>query len=147
MMQKNLKITETMANGYSSDSTRRGLSYEYRDDLVRMIFVFFPIFVHLMKVTPASEGLIQFFSSEFLYLHRILLLYEFTQKLRAWLVRSTSKMPKAACFPLAVDKIFQFDFALSLWISYNLCRDAWNSSRHVQCELISTHAIGTVWWS
>ena len=46
-----------MANGYSSDSTQRGLSYEYPHDLVRMIFVFFCIFVHLTKVTSASEGL------------------------------------------------------------------------------------------
>ena len=36
---------------------RRGLSYEYPDDLVRMIFVIFCILVHLMKVASALEGL------------------------------------------------------------------------------------------
>ena len=41
MMQKPLKIVETLANGYSSDSTQRELSYEYPDDLVRMISNFF----------------------------------------------------------------------------------------------------------
>ena len=42
-----------MSNGYSSDSSRRGLSYEYPDDLVRMIFIFFCILVHLMKVASS----------------------------------------------------------------------------------------------
>ena len=47
-------MTETLANGYSSESTQRELSYRYPDDLVRMIFIFFCILVHLKKV--ASEG-------------------------------------------------------------------------------------------
>ena len=31
---KNLKMTETLANGYSSESTQRELSNEYQDDRV-----------------------------------------------------------------------------------------------------------------
>ena len=56
-------MTETLANGYSSDSTQRELSYEYPDDLVRMIFIVFCILVHLKKVTLASEGLIYLLQS------------------------------------------------------------------------------------
>ena len=54
-IQKTLKMTETLANGYSSDSSQRRLSYEYPDDLVRMIFIIFCILVHLMKVASALE--------------------------------------------------------------------------------------------
>ena len=50
-------MTETLANGYSSDSSQRGLSYEYPDDLVRMIFIIFCILVHLTKEATALEGL------------------------------------------------------------------------------------------
>ena len=52
-------MTETLANGYSSDSSQRGLSYEYQDDLVRMIFIIFCILVHLTKEATALEGLTQ----------------------------------------------------------------------------------------
>ena len=34
MMQKKMKMTETLANGYSSESTQRELSNEYQDDRV-----------------------------------------------------------------------------------------------------------------
>ena len=57
MMQNPLKIIKTLANGYSSDSAQWELSYEYPDDLVRMISKFFRILVHWAKVTSASEGL------------------------------------------------------------------------------------------
>ena len=36
--KKTRKITETLANGYSSESTRRELSNEYQDDRVSMFF-------------------------------------------------------------------------------------------------------------
>ena len=37
-MQKTRKITETLANRYSSESTQRELSNEYQDDRVSMVF-------------------------------------------------------------------------------------------------------------
>ena len=37
-MQKSLKMIETLANGYSYESTQRELSNEYRHDRVKMIF-------------------------------------------------------------------------------------------------------------
>ena len=49
-------MTETMANGYSSDSTQRELSNEYQHDRVKMIF-YNSFFVHWMKVTSAAEWL------------------------------------------------------------------------------------------
>ena len=52
-------MTETLANGYSSDSSQRGLSYEYPDDLVRIIFIIFCILVHLTKEATALEGLME----------------------------------------------------------------------------------------
>ena len=33
-----LKMTETLANGYSSESTQQELSNEYKHDRVKMIF-------------------------------------------------------------------------------------------------------------
>ena len=58
-------MTETLENGYLSDSSQRGLSCEYPDDLVRMIFIFFFILVHLTKVASALEGLIHLLSINF----------------------------------------------------------------------------------
>ena len=37
-MQKTLKITETLANGYSSESTQQELSNEYQNNRVLMVF-------------------------------------------------------------------------------------------------------------
>ena len=54
-MKKN--ITETLANGYSSESTRRELSNEYQDDRVSIFFQESCIFVLWMKVVSALEGL------------------------------------------------------------------------------------------
>ena len=57
-MQKNTrKITETLANGYSSENTRRELSNEYQDDRVSMVFQEFCILVLWTKVVSALEGL------------------------------------------------------------------------------------------
>ena len=50
-------MNETMANGYSSESTQRELSNEYQYDRVLMIFIMFCFCVHWTKVTSASEGL------------------------------------------------------------------------------------------
>ena len=57
MMQKTWKMTETLANGYSSESTRRELSNEYQHDRVLMIFTNICIFVLWKKVASALEGL------------------------------------------------------------------------------------------
>ena len=56
-MQKPRKITETLANGYSSESTRRELSNEYQDDKVSMVFQVSCILVLWTKVVSALEGL------------------------------------------------------------------------------------------
>ena len=50
-------MTETMANGYSSESTQQELSNEYLYDRVKMISIGFCFFVPWMKVTTAAEGL------------------------------------------------------------------------------------------
>ena len=50
-------MTETMANGYSYDSTRRELPNEYHHNRVKMIFAIFCFFVHWTKVTSAAEGI------------------------------------------------------------------------------------------
>ena len=50
-------MTETLANGYSSESTQRELSNEYQHDRVSMIFKRFHILVLGTKVVSALEGL------------------------------------------------------------------------------------------
>ena len=50
-------MTETLAYGYSSESTLRELSNEYQHDRVQMVFKDFCILVLWTKVTSASEGL------------------------------------------------------------------------------------------
>ena len=58
-MQKKRKMIETLANGYSSESTSRDLSDEYQHDRVKMVFRFFCILVLRTKVASALEGLIE----------------------------------------------------------------------------------------
>ena len=50
-------MTETLANGYSSESTQRELSNEYQLDRVYMVFRNLCIFVPWMKLASALEGL------------------------------------------------------------------------------------------
>ena len=57
MMQKNRKMTETLANRYSSESTQQDLSNGYQHDRVWMLFKDFCIFVLLTKIASALEGL------------------------------------------------------------------------------------------
>ena len=52
------KMTETLANGYSSESTQQELSNEYQHDRVQMFFKNLCIPVLWMKVASALEGLI-----------------------------------------------------------------------------------------
>ena len=47
-------MTETLAHGYSFDSTQRELSNEYQHDRVRMIFIIFSFFVHWTKAISAK---------------------------------------------------------------------------------------------
>ena len=50
-------MPETLANGYSSESTQRELSNEYQHDRVWMVFKDFWIFVLWTKVALALKGL------------------------------------------------------------------------------------------
>ena len=50
-------MTETLAYGYSSQSTPRELSNEYQNDRVYVVFRNLCIFVLLMKLASALEGL------------------------------------------------------------------------------------------
>ena len=50
-------MTETLANGYSSESTQRELYNEYQHDRVQMFFKNLSFLVHWMKVASALEGL------------------------------------------------------------------------------------------
>ena len=56
MMQKNFKMTETLAHGYSSESTQRELPDEYQYYRVYMVFNLC-ILVLWTEVTSALEGL------------------------------------------------------------------------------------------
>ena len=51
-------MTETLANGCSSESTQRELSNEYQHDRVLTFFNFLCILVLRAKVASALEGLI-----------------------------------------------------------------------------------------
>ena len=53
MMQKKLKMTETLANEYSSDMTQQELSNEYQHDRVKMIFKKLCVLVLWMKIASA----------------------------------------------------------------------------------------------
>ena len=57
MLQKTLKITETLANGYSYESTQRELSNEYQHDSVWTVFKEFRILVSWTKVASVIKGL------------------------------------------------------------------------------------------
>ena len=57
--EKSQKITETLAYGYSSESTQRELSNEYQHDRVLMVFKNLCIIVIWTKVASALEGLKQ----------------------------------------------------------------------------------------
>ena len=50
-------MTETLAHGYSSESTRRELSNEYQHDIVYMVIKHIYVIVLWTKVDSASEGL------------------------------------------------------------------------------------------
>ena len=53
-------MTETLANGYSSESPQRELSNEYQHDRVWMVFKKICLLVLWMKVVSALEGLKHF---------------------------------------------------------------------------------------
>ena len=57
MMQKNWKMTETLARGCLSGSTQFELSNEYQHDKVKVFFKNLCIHVLWMKVALALEGL------------------------------------------------------------------------------------------
>ena len=51
-------MTETLANGYSYESTQRELSNEYQHDRVSMVFKDICVLMLWTKVVSALEGLI-----------------------------------------------------------------------------------------
>ena len=57
-------MTETKANGYSSESTQRELSNEYQHDRVKMIFRNLCVLVLGTKVASALKGIILVCSPE-----------------------------------------------------------------------------------
>ena len=57
MMQKTLKMTETLAHRYLSDSTQQEPYKEYQHDRVKTVLRNFSIFVLRTKVASAMEGL------------------------------------------------------------------------------------------
>ena len=58
IMRKTWIMTETLANGYTSESTQRELSNEYQHDRDSMFFKTFCVLVLWTKVASALEGLI-----------------------------------------------------------------------------------------
>ena len=50
-------MTETLAHGYSSESTQREQSNEYQNDMVMMVFKNLCMCELLMKVASALEGM------------------------------------------------------------------------------------------
>ena len=65
IMQKSWKMIETLAHGYSSESTQQELSNEQLHDRVQMILKNHCILVLLMKVASALEGSTFTFSGPF----------------------------------------------------------------------------------
>ena len=59
MMKKTCQMTETLAHGYSSESTRQELSSEYQHDRVETILKHPCVLVLWMKVASELEGLSQ----------------------------------------------------------------------------------------
>ena len=56
MVQKTWKMAETLAYGYSSESTQWELSNEYQHDMVSRVFKNICVFVLWRKVASALEG-------------------------------------------------------------------------------------------
>ena len=63
-MQKTLKVIETLAHGYSSESSQRELSNEYQHNRVYTIYKNLCILVLWTKVASALEGLKIFFAGQ-----------------------------------------------------------------------------------
>ena len=57
MMQTNIKMIETLANGYKYESTQRELSNEYQHARVWLIFKNLCLLMVWKKVASALEGL------------------------------------------------------------------------------------------
>ena len=67
--KKLVKLTETIANGYSSESTQQELSNEYQHNKVSMVLKNLCIFVLWTKVALALEG-ITIQQEQWVYSHR-----------------------------------------------------------------------------
>ena len=62
-----------MANGYSSESTRRELSNEYQHDRVWMVFEILCVLVLWMNIALALEGFYNLLESEVVGYHTVYL--------------------------------------------------------------------------
>ena len=62
-------MTETLANGYSSERSQQELSNEYQHDRVLMVFKNLCVLVLWMKVASALKGLL--FFSDFYFVDSI----------------------------------------------------------------------------
>ena len=56
-MQKTLKMTETLTNGYPSESTQREVSNKYQHDRVWMVFKNLCVLVLWTNIALALKGL------------------------------------------------------------------------------------------
>ena len=73
-------MTETLANGYSSESAQRELSNEYQHDRVSMVFKNLCVLVLRTKIVLALEGL------RVLYVPVPIFLYGYPQTIKiSWL--------------------------------------------------------------
>ena len=96
-------MTETLANGYSYESTRQELSNEYQHDRVSMVFEHICILVLWMKVASALEGLTVplKYCSVLLVLVLVLALYHYTLN---GIKQCLSQDLETRCLKLAVVK-------------------------------------------
>ena len=80
-MQKTLKITETLANGNSSESTQQELSNEYQNSRVLVVFKNLCVLVLRMKVASALKGLSYFTLSDYFTKPNVFLLQQYLELL------------------------------------------------------------------
>ena len=96
MRQKTCKMTETLACGYSSESTQREHSNEYQHDRVYMAYKDLCILVPLTKIASALRGLMYYFSAAAIFTGRVMFSSSLS-KWSAWLQKSERR--HAYCLP------------------------------------------------
>ena len=71
LCEKSRKMTETLANWYSSDRDQQELSNEYQQDRVWMDFKHLSDFISCVKIAAALKGLSVFFQVAQLHLQKL----------------------------------------------------------------------------